>query len=272
MGNTEARHRLWVAITANDPETVRNICVKYPQFINEPISDDQRTNAVTRAAFLDRPHILAELASLGADLNKTAATGISALMWAAARGNLECVRFLLSFDADPHQKGPNGMTAADFAVLYGYYNTAYYLYSSGYFPSKTAEEFVMLKVAMQTGYVDFPCMLMSLERNMPPDVVPFFTLPPIVKERSMSDPVRDPNETWGSWVNRVLEFEKPPLVERNSLPAALQPQNTITGKLKILLKLENPVPESENLTVKENDPRKVMHLEENADSEYIAEI
>ena len=56
MGNTEARHRLWIAITANNPEVVRDICIKFPEFVNSPISDDQKTNAVTRAAYLDRPH------------------------------------------------------------------------------------------------------------------------------------------------------------------------------------------------------------------------
>ena len=198
---------------------------------------------------------------LGADLNKAAASGITALMWAAARGNIECVKFLISFDADANQKGPYGMTATDFAVLYGYYNTAYYLYTSGYLPTKTAEEFLEIKISMQTLYVDFPCLLMSLERNMPPDVVPFFTIPPIKRETVLDDPVRDPNETWGKWVNRVLEFEKPPLVERNSLPSELQPQNTLSGKLKILLKLENDIPGGDDNEVK--DVRKIIHFDEN---------
>ena len=99
---------------------------------------------------------------------------------------------------------------------------------------------------------------------MPPEVVPYFTLPPIKREIVLNDPVRDPNESWGTWVNRVLEFEKPPLVERNSLPEALQPQNTMTGKLKILLKLENPLPDNQEPMFGENDPRKVIpHLDEN---------
>lgn len=265
MGNSEMKHGLWVAITANDPETVRNICLKQPQFINEPISDDNKTNAVTRAAYLDRPHILAELASLGADLNKTANSGISALMWAAARGNLECVKFLISFGADALQKGPFDMIAIDFAVLYGYYNTAYFLYTSGFEPTKTAEEFLTIKASMQTLYVDFPCLLMSLEKKIPPDVVPFFTVPPIKREPEYKDPVRDPSESWGNWVHRVMEFEKPPLVERNSLPVQLQPQNTLTGKWKILLKLENPPP-APDIILDPEDPRKVIHYDENEDT------
>lgn len=280
MGNSEIKHRFWVAITANDPETVRAICTNHPHFINEPISDDQKTSAVTRAAYLDRPHILAVLASMGADLNKPAGSGITALMWAAARGNEECVKFLLNFGADPTIKGPYNLTATDFSILYGYYNTAYILHFHGYSPTKSAEEFLEIKGKMQTLYVDFPCMLMSLEKMIPPDIVPFFTLPPIKREIELSDPVRDPNETWGNWIHRVMEFEKPPLIERNSLPEALQPQNTITGKMKILLKLENaPVPvieenkeipgikEGQEYTFDAHDARKVRHMDENAEQE-----
>lgn len=256
MGNSEQKHKLWVAITANDPETVRDLCQKYPSLINDPISDDGRTNAMTRAAFLDRPHILAELTSLGADLNKPGGAGITALMWAAARGNLESVKFLLNFGADTSILGPHSMNATDFAVLYGYYNTAYFLVNFGLPPSKSSEEFLEIKKNMQTTYVDYPGLLMSLDKGIPPEVVPHFTLAPIKKEPILVDPVRDPNESWNEWMHRVVDFEKPPLVERNSLPAALQPQNTIGGKIKILMKLENAPPSE--ILLEGDDPRKVV--------------
>ena len=80
MGNIEIKHRLWVAITANDPENVRKILLKYPQFINSSISEDNKTTALTRSAYLDRPHIIAELISLGADVSITGDSNISPLM------------------------------------------------------------------------------------------------------------------------------------------------------------------------------------------------
>lgn len=263
MGNSEIKHSLWVAITANDPETVRDICIKYNSLINDPISDDNRTNAVTRAAFLDRPHILAELSSLGADLNRAAKSGISALMWAAARGNLESLKFLLNFGADANQTGPNNLTATDFAVLYGYYNTAYHLYTNGFLPTKSAEEYLEIKKAMQISYVDYPGILMSLDKGIPPEVVPFFTLAPVKRDPVIVDPVRDPEESWKDWMNRVIEFEKPPLVERNSLPAALQPQNTFTGKVKILMRLENAPVSNPEILIDHEDVRKVVPVNTN---------
>jgi hypothetical protein len=217
MGNLEIKNSLWEAITSNDAETLITLLKKSPHLLNSPISDDNKTNAATRAAYLDRPHILAALYSLGADLDKPAESLLTPLMWASARGNLECVKFLHNFGADLSKTGPSGITACDFAVLYGAYQTAFYLFNAGAGPTKSVEELRKIKEEMKTPYIDIGGFLMSLEKGIPPDVVPFFTLAPIQREPTFVDPVRDPNETWGHWANRVLEFERPPMVERSSL-------------------------------------------------------
>ncbi|CAG9316521.1 unnamed protein product [Blepharisma stoltei] len=243
MGNTQAKHNLWVAISANDPLAVRDLVQKYPFLLNEPISDDGKTNAVTRAAYLNRPHILAELVSLGVDLNSTTSTKISALMWAATKGHLDSLKFLLEYGTDPTQTDPHGLNALDFAVLYGRYNAAYFLYSKGIRCNKTAEDFQQLKEELQTLWVDYSGLMVSLTCNIPPEVAPPFTVPPPKKEPVFIDPVSDPNETWKNWAKRIIDFEEPPLVERNSLPYELQPQNTKIGRLKILLRMETDKPE-----------------------------
>lgn len=223
MGNLESKSFIWDAITSNDAETLVNLMKKYPKLINAPISTDNKTNAVTRASYLDRPHILAALYSLGADLDEPASTKITGLMWAAAKNNLESVKFLLNFGANINKQGPHQMIATDFAVLFGSYNTAFLLNSKGAVPTKTKEEFSVIKEEMKTPWIDFGGFLMSLSKEIPPDVVPFFTLPPIYREPVFEDPVRDPSETWGHWANRVLEFERPPLVERRSLQVRVEP-------------------------------------------------
>lgn len=270
MGNQQAKHNLWVAISANDPIAVRDLVNKYPFLLNDPISDDGKTNAVTRAAYLDRPHILAELVSLGVNLNNVTGTQISALMWAAAKGHLECTKFLMNFGADPNQIGPHGMNALDFAVLYGWYNTAHYLYNSDVKPNKRPEEFALIRQDMQTLWVDHPGLLMSLDCQIPPEIAPPFTVPPIVVEPEMVDPVADPTESWGNWVKRVIDFEEPPLVERNALPRELQPQNTKIGKLKILLRMETSGPAEENIENYNSESRlDSMNLEEKKEIEMV---
>ena len=148
---------------------------------------------------------------------------------------MESLKILIHFGADPLQKGVHDMTAADFAVLFGAYNTAYYLNSDGYVPTKSPEEYIEIKSLLRTNYVDYCGFLMSLEKRIPIEIVPFFTLPPIQREPILEDPINDPNETWGSWVNRVLEFEKPRLVERSESLNKVRPAEE-EDKFDIILK------------------------------------
>lgn len=231
MGIVETKSQIWDAITSNDAETLLNIMKNNKKLLNLPISSDNKTNAVTRASYLDRPHILAALYSLGADLDAPASSNITGLMWAAARNKINSVKFLIDFGADINKTGPYEMIATDFAVLFGAYNTAFFLNSKGAGPTKTVEELLEIKEKMQSPWIDYGGLLMSLNKEIPPDVVPFFTVPPVYREPVFEDPVRDPNETWGSWINRVLEFERPPLVERSSL--RVNPEESIKIKSEV---------------------------------------
>lgn len=233
MGIVETKSQIWDAITSNDAETLLSLLKKNKSLLNQPISSDNKTNAVTRASYLDRPHILAALYSLGADLDAPASTNITGLMWASARNKMSSVKFLIDFGADINKKGPYEMIATDFAVLFGSYDSAFYLCTKGARPTKTVEELKEIKDKMQTPWIDYAGLLMSLDKEIPPDVVPFFTVPPVYREPVFEDPVRDPNETWGSWVNRVLEFERPPLVERSSLQVRSEDNLRIKSEAEI---------------------------------------
>lgn len=50
-------------------------------------------------------------------------------------------------------------------------------------------------------------------------------------KKKLIDPVADPRETWKQWFKRTMDFKDAPLVERNSLPENLQPQNRVLGTL-----------------------------------------
>ena len=239
MGNAEAKNRLFRAISDNDPLSFKKIIERCPHLVDEPISDDRKTTALTRAAFINRPSIISCLVELGADLNKTGVTGITALMWASARGNIDCINTLLDYGANPYHVDPDGLTASDYSVIFGQYESAWILKVRGYECHRTSEELQAIRSKKDTLWVDFEGMLIALQGKLPPEVVPPFTVPPVDKEPPLEDPVADPNEPWKDWFDRVLVFEHPPLVERNSLPSDKQPQNTFRGKIKIMMGIEN---------------------------------
>lgn len=187
MGNTEIKHKAWVAITADDPEELKKILKERPDLLNAPISDDKKTNALTRAAYLDRPYIISLLITLGADINCTAESGISALMWACAKGNIESMKVILKFGADPGALGPFKMTAADFGVLHGAYNTVLYLYNLGHGPTKTVVEYLEIKKSMKTAAVDYKKMLQTLELKTPAQLAPFFVIPMTANNSNQAD-------------------------------------------------------------------------------------
>lgn len=240
MGNFATRENLYLAINAADELWITQILERKPDLVNEPLTDDGKTNAITRACYCGLPHIILHLIKHGADLNRAGSSSITGLMWAAARGHLDCCKILVEFGANIDQTGPHGMNALDFAVLHGNYPVAFYLSTRGLRPIKVATELEGLKEEFGGRYTDYACLLMSLECKIPPEVAPSFTVPPPKKLVPMVDPVSDPREPWKDWMKRVIDFEEPPLVERHALPPDLQPQNTTLGKLKTFMGLENP--------------------------------
>lgn len=243
MGNFATRSNLYLAVNAADEVWITKILEKRPELVNEPLTDDRKTTAITRACYCGLPHIILHLIKHGADLNRTGCNGITGLMWTAARGHLDCCRILVEFGANIDQTGPSGMNALDFAVLHGNYEVAYYLHSRGLQPTKTAVDLEQVKEEFGGRYTDYPCLLMSLECKIPPEIAPAFTIPPPKKLVPLLDPVSDPRESWGAWMKRVMDFEEPPLVERQALPPEIQPQNTTLGRLKTFIGLENPPPD-----------------------------
>lgn len=51
-------------------------------------------------------------------------------------------------------------------------------------------------------------------------------------KKRFEDPVVDPREPWKQWIMRNIEFEDPPMVERQELPEEMQPQNRNFAKLR----------------------------------------
>jgi hypothetical protein len=243
MGSKASKSNLYLAVSAADVVSITAILTTKPDFLDEPLTDDRKSTALTRAVYLRKHHIVKLLLERGADPNKTGANGISAIMWAASKDDVPLINILVEAGGRIEQTGPHQMNALDFAVIYGNYETAFSLKQRGLSVNKSPEEFAVIKGEWATPYVDYPCFLMSLDCNMPPEGAPKFTIPPPPKIEILEDPVSDPREKWSAWMHRVLEFEYAPKVERNSLPEELQPQNTKLGRVKTFLGLENSPPE-----------------------------
>ena len=246
MGAAATKENLYEAIDAGDDLWITDILQRCPELANEPITGDGRSNAIVRAAILGKANLLLTLIKHGADVNVTGQSEVTGLMWAASKGNMECVKTLVEFGSDLTKTDPEGMNACDYAALYGYYAVLFYLVGKGGEVTKTAEEYAEIKAqgTRKIPYVDYPCLMMTLECKIPPEVAPFFTIPPPVQKVVLKDPVDDPRESWTEWQKRIIDFDfSAPKVERDSLPQDLQPQNTLIGRIKTYAGIESPLPE-----------------------------
>lgn len=116
---------------------------------------------------------------------------------------------------------PDGLTAADYAALYGRYAALYSLHSFGALVTRSANEFAEIRErgGRSISYVDYPCLLLTLESGIPPENAPLFTIPPPCPKVQMVDPVNDPNELWSDFAKRIMDFnfDRGPKIERASL-------------------------------------------------------
>lgn len=91
------------------------------------------------------------------------------------------------------------------------------------------------------------------------------------KKNLLSDPVIDPNETWKQWFLRNLEFKDPPLVERNSLPENLRPENRRFGKLGNFLSRMTMTPASQKPEYEPSTKSEVLEVTESKFSKMMTE-
>ena len=85
-----------------------------------------------------------------------------------------------------------------------------------------------LGVKFHYRFVNYHIFVDSLSKGIDQDNVPNF----LVQEKKVyADPVIDPRETWKQWFLRQMDFEDPPVCEREDLPEELQPQNRMMGKV-----------------------------------------
>lgn len=106
-----------LAARSGDPEKLRAILVTSPDL---NIADNDGHTALTAAAEADAPaDVISMLIAARADVNRADSFGVTPLMRAADRGNVELARLLLAAGARTDLKDANGQTALDWANLRG---------------------------------------------------------------------------------------------------------------------------------------------------------
>ena len=160
-------------------------------------------------------------------------------MWAAWRNKVDMVLFLLEHDADINILNYDGDNALDVAVKRMSYNCALIFKQKGlelkdtsYYEQDLAVEF------------DLPLFLQYLEedKQINSTAVFFEKIKRKEAELAKKDMIIDPRQSWKNWFKRTLNFEEPPMIERNSIPENQQPHNSLFGKYDNISNGINPYP------------------------------
>jgi len=261
MGAGNSKENLHDAINAENTMLITQILKEFPTIINEPVSEENPTTPLGRAAWRGNVELLYTLIEHGADVNFVGPQGVSPLQWASQRGKDEAVDFLVQKGAQLDYISKDNMNALDYAILYGSYNTSWKLMNLGLNP-REVDYYVAMAKEKHVLFHDYALMIEHLNKKTPlEECPPFDQAPP---EPQMKDPVIDPRETWGQFAKRILEFEEPPLVERDSLPEELRPENRALGRLRSYFNGLSPYPEQqgvERAEVADDNIRDPQHIE-----------
>ena len=147
MGVVAAREAMYSAISTDSLEEIEAALEKHPELLNEPLTEDKKSNALMRAAYLGNLRIVHWLVEKGADPNWTNEEGMDPAKWAAARGHTQVCQFLF-------QNGytvTEGLNALDYGVLHGFYPTVHYLATVGLRPTKSVWEYIEMRPQNEAG-------------------------------------------------------------------------------------------------------------------------
>jgi hypothetical protein len=93
---------------------------------------------------------------------------------------MECLKLMVEFGCDVSIRDPMGLNAADYAFLFGQYPALVFLAEKGCERTKTIPEYLEVKESglLKIPYVDYPCLEMTYDCKIPPEVAPAFNIPP----------------------------------------------------------------------------------------------
>jgi ankyrin repeat protein len=217
MGS-QPKEALYQAVVTHDHTLAQQILAVNPALACETLTRDCKSTAIGKAASLNDLRMIRILVLFGGDVNFGGERGMTPIMWAALKNHVAIARALVeSFRCDLGLLSRDKLNALDYAVLYGSYETALYLWGK-VAPSHSPEDYELIMRGLKCAALNYTLMLDCLRRGVqqPPRLV-------IDRREDFDDPVVDPRESWGEWARRVSEFRDPPFVERRELPQHLRP-------------------------------------------------
>jgi len=155
-------------------------------------------------------------------------SGHKPIYWAAIRDRFEILRYLIEEKEAVYEVADMlGFTVLDHAIVNGNYDISKHLYDKG-LRFKSLDFYQLEKDRYFQFEVDFESVIEHIVAGKTSCKLIFRKVEPV----GFKDPVADPRESWGEWASRIAEFEDPVIVERDSLPENLRPENRgMMGKM-----------------------------------------
>ena len=227
MGNYH--NKLNDAIFYNLSDQVDQLIKTKPELLNDYFNVQKTSFPLLKAVSLKREKIIHLLLTKeGIEINKKSVTGETSATRAAKFGHLNIIKLLDDKDCDFTMEDNKGRNALDFAILYGKYNCAQYIYKknidlkSDDFYNKNQNNFGNVEVDIQR----FREMLQSgvmIELGKEKEM--------IMKNKKVQEMVFDPNETYTEMFRSLINFSQPKMIPRDQIkdPKLLPENRSLRG-------------------------------------------
>lgn len=153
------------AIERGDSATVTKLLEVDPALINEQLTFDSTDTPLILAIRCRKRAMVEMLLEKGADINKPNQRGITPLMAACIRSCDDVIALLLTIpETEVSLRCSEGLSALDYAVLYGHFPIAKLLKSIDSNGLKPASFYSTLAKKHSIRYVNYDVLLLHLEK------------------------------------------------------------------------------------------------------------
>ena len=229
MGNNQ--NKLNDAIFYNLHDQVEQILHASPELVNQYLDVNKTSFPLLKVVSLKRDKMISLLLSKdNIDINKKSSSGETAITRACKFGYINVLELLDSNNCDFLIEDNDGRNALDYAIIYGKYNCAQYIYKKGV---EIKEDSFYIKNKKNFGTVEvnierFREMLQSGVQIDPKDEHKM-----IMMKKKKVEMVFDPQETYTEMFKSLINFSEPKMIPRDQIKdPKLLPENRSLRSLR----------------------------------------